>query len=81
MIFWFLIFVINRELAKIQCKKSFFHSYPNIYKLFVLFNTQIPSGAPVERLFSIAALILTARREKLSNLLFEHLFLKIMRNL
>ena len=57
-------------------------SYPNIYKLFVQINTPLPSSAPVERLFSIAALILTARRANLSDLLFEHLLLlKIMRKL
>ena len=47
-------------------RKLFFHSYPNIsiqYKL--------PSSAPVARIFSIAALILKARRANLSDLLFE----------
>ena len=56
-------------------------SYPNVYKLFVQFNTPLPSSAPVDRLFSIAALILTARRANLSDILFEHLLLKIMRKL
>ena len=71
----FLIFDFYNQsrIGTNQCEKSFFHSYPNIYKLFVQFNTPIPSGVPIERLFSIAALILTARRENLSDLLFEHL--------
>ena len=71
----FLIFDFYNQsrIGRNQCEKSFFHSYPNIYKLFVQFNTPIPSDAPIERLFSIAALIMTARRENLSDLLFEHL--------
>ena len=56
--------------------------YPNIKKLFMRYNTMLPSSAPVERLFSMAALVLTGKRANLSDTLLEHLILlKIYRNL
>ena len=49
------------------------------------YNTMLPSSAPVERLFSMAALVLTGqtgKRANLSDTLLEHLILlKIYRNL
>lgn len=50
-------------------------NYPSVRKLFIKFNTPIPSSAPVERLFSTANIILTSRRNQLSDLYFEHVLL------
>ncbi len=49
--------------------------YPQIKKLFINFNTPIPSSAPVERLFSQAAIVLTASHNRLSDQLLEILVL------
>ena len=49
--------------------------YPQIKDLFIKFNTTIPTSAPVERLFSQAALVLTVRRNRLHDRLLEILVL------
>lgn len=50
-------------------------SYPTILEVFLKFNTNLPSSAPVERTFSYAGMILGPKRSRLSDELFEALVL------
>ncbi|KAI9565224.1 hypothetical protein GHT06_009006 [Daphnia sinensis] len=49
--------------------------HPAIKNVFLRYNAPLPSSAPVERLFSDASLVLTARRFRLSDKLLEYLLL------
>ena len=73
---------LERYLNDKDKRLEMLDKYPNIKKLFMRYNTMLPSSAPVERLFSMAALVLTGKRANLSDTLLEHLILlKIYRNL
>ena len=73
---------LERYLNDKEKRLEMLDKYPNIKKLFMRYNTMLPSSAPVERLFSMAALVLTGKRANLSDTLLEHLILlKIYRNL
>lgn len=58
----------NKELSTLK-------NHPIIKKLFICYNSCIPSSAPVERLFSTAAFILTKRCNPMTDTLFEKMLL------
>ena len=43
--------------------------------IFIRYNTTLPSSAPVERLLSVASIVLSKRRNRLNDNLFESLLL------
>jgi hypothetical protein len=51
------------------------NKHPAVKQVFLRFNSTIPSSAPVERLFSTGAIILSKRRNRLSDKTFETLLL------
>jgi len=59
------------DAKKLECLRK----YPTVKKVFLKYNTIIPSSAPVERLFSLGGLVLTPKRKRLTEVRFERLFL------
>lgn len=55
---------------------SMLHEFKIIKKMFLKYNTTLPSSAPVERLFSAGAQIYTPQRNQLSDSHFEMLLIR-----
>ena len=51
------------------------HHYPVVRRLFLLHNTALPSSAPIGRPFSLGGLVLTSKRNRLTDDRFEKLLL------
>lgn len=54
--------------------KSLF-AFPKVLLKFIQFNTGLPSSAPVERLFSTGGNVMTSKRHRLGDDIFENLIL------
>ena len=55
--------------------------YPRVSEVFKKYNVALPSSAAVERLFSVARMISTAKRNRLRPSLFENLLLQRVNNM
>lgn len=58
---------LERYLEEPSTKISSLDHFPDVKKLFIRYNTPLPSSAPVERLFSQAGIVFSPRRAKLSD--------------
>lgn len=51
------------------------NQFPRIKNIVMKYNTPTPSFVPMERLFSLESLVLTPRKSRLSDKMFEKLLL------
>uniref|UniRef100_A0A672FLL1 BED-type domain-containing protein n=1 Tax=Salarias fasciatus TaxID=181472 RepID=A0A672FLL1_SALFA len=63
------------DFLKSGSEMEVLNRFPTIKTLFMRYNTAIPSSAPVERLFSRGSLVLSPRRNRLSDKRFERVLL------
>ncbi|KZS18188.1 Uncharacterized protein APZ42_015711 [Daphnia magna] len=66
---------IDLFLSDKDTNLSMLDRHPLIKSVFIKYNTAVPSSAPVEGLFSIASLVLTARKSRLRDTLLEYMIL------
>ncbi|XP_061450393.1 uncharacterized protein LOC133369283 [Rhineura floridana] len=64
-----------RYLRSPSREVSSLHGFPRVLRCFLQHNTDMPSSAAVERLFSTGGNVMTVKRHSLSDMLFEHLVL------
>lgn len=67
--------VIDYLKSGIGKEMGVLNSFPTIKKISLKYNTPTASSAPVERLFSLGSLVLTPKRNRLSDKRFERLLL------
>lgn len=63
--------IVSYYLSDLEQELNTLHRYPEVKKVFMKYNTPLPSSAPVERLFSYATMINHPKSHKLSDEMFE----------
>lgn len=72
---------LYRFLKSNNCSVNMLNDYTTIKKLFIKYNTGLPSSASVERMFSVGGSIMTPERGRLKDDMFEYqMLLKINKN-
>src|SRR5436190_3354703 len=70
-----------RFLKSNNCNIIMLNNYPTIKKLFIKYNTALPSSASVERMFSVGGSVITPQRGHLLDDIIEYqILLKINKN-